>query len=248
MQSIGNRQELRYLFFTWWIRWQIRGWCGCRTAAAGPAQQTSRFDAQKGPVRGRRRWDDFRLCGTRTPPLTAVGRRTSRQRLQWYPIDSYRLPVALTVCERKIPQGLERIGLNTFVKHSEITIASMKVSDLKESKGIQDHVLWTLDREEDEDCGGGLQGMSSFSRGFESNRIRSHFPGRNSGAVVAKKMSRFEVIKLRLGMAIVWTRLPFIINRISIVSLVKAITYGKAQAIINKCNKSLSRKTSIYAV
>jgi len=61
-----------------------------------------------------------------------------------------------------------------------------------------------LDREEDEDCAvSGLQGISSFSRGFESNRIRSHFPGRNSGAVVAKKMSRFEVIKLRLGMAIV---------------------------------------------
>jgi len=66
--------------------------------------------------------------------------------------------------------------------------------------------------------------MSSLSRGLESSRIRSHFPGRNSGAVVAKKMSRFDVIRLRLGMAIVCTRLPFIISRISIVSLVKAIT------------------------
>lgn len=50
--------------------------------------------------------------------------------------------------------------------------------------------------------------------------------------MVAKKMSRFEVIRLRLGIAIVWTRLPFIISRISIVSLVKAITYGKAQAAV----------------
>lgn len=47
-------------------------------------------------------------------------------------------------------------------------------------------------------------------------------------------MSRFEVIRLRLGMAIVCTRLPFIIRRISIVSSVKAITYGKAQAAVNR--------------
>jgi len=77
MRSIGKRQEeLRRLFFTW--RRQIRGRCGCRTAAAGPAQQTLRFDVQKGPVGGRRRGDDFRLRGTRTSPLTAVGRRASR--------------------------------------------------------------------------------------------------------------------------------------------------------------------------
>lgn len=109
MQSIGKRQELRRLFF--WRR-QIRGWCGCRTAAAGPAHNTMRFDVQESPVGGRRRGDDFRLRGTRTPPLTAVGRRVSRQRLQWYPVDSYRLPVALTVCGRKI---WGRVDLNTFV-------------------------------------------------------------------------------------------------------------------------------------
>lgn len=93
--------------------------------------------------------------------------------------------------------------------------------------------------------GGGLQGISSFSKGFESKRIRSHFPGINSGAVVAKKMSRFEVIRLRFGMAIVCTRLPFIIRRISIVSSVKAITYGKAQAADR--NRALKRYYSFIS-
>lgn len=65
---------------------------------------------------------------------------------------------------------------------------------------------------------------SSLSGGFESSRILSHFPGKNSGAVVAKKMSCFEVIRFRFGMAIVCTKFPLIINRISMVSLVKAIT------------------------
>lgn len=93
------------------------------------------------------------------------------------------------------------------------------------------HVLCRLDRDV-EDCAkeGGLETGSSLSTGFESSRILSHFPGRNSGAVVEKKMSCFEVIKFRFGMAIVCTRFPLIINRISIVSSVKAITYGKAQA------------------
>lgn len=201
MQSIGERQELRRLFF--WRR-QVRGRCGCRTAATGSAHGTVRFDVQEGSVRGRWRGGDFRLRGTRTPPLAAVGRRGSRQRLQRYPVDPYRLPVALTVCGRKISRDLRRVGLNTFAKRPEIAIGSIGIFGTGGGR-IKDHVLETLDREEDEVCavGGGLQGISSLSRGFESNRIRSHLPGRNSGAVVAKKMSRFEVIKLRLGMAIV---------------------------------------------
>jgi len=108
MQSIAKRQEtIGVLFFTW--RWQIRGRCGCRTAAAGPAVYTLRFDAQEGSVGSRWCGNDFRFRGTRTSPLVAVGRRTSRQRLQWYPVDPYRLPIALTVCERKIPQDLGRM-------------------------------------------------------------------------------------------------------------------------------------------
>lgn len=77
MQSTGKRQELRRLFFTRRRRRQIRGWCGCRTAAAGSAAAL-RFDAQEGPVGGRWRGDDFRLRRTRTSPLAAVGRRASR--------------------------------------------------------------------------------------------------------------------------------------------------------------------------
>lgn len=87
------------------------------------------------------------------------------------------------------------------------------------------YVLCRFDRD-DEDCakGGGLETGSSLSEGFVSSRILSHFPGRNSGAVVAKKMSCFEVIRLRFGMTIVCTKFPLIIKRISMVSLVKAIT------------------------
>lgn len=102
---MAERQELRYLFFTWRRRRQIRGRCGCRTAATGPAR-TLRFDVQEGPVGGRWRRDDFRLGRTRTPSLAAVGRRASRQRLQWYSIDPYRLPVA--VCKKKISQDLRK--------------------------------------------------------------------------------------------------------------------------------------------
>lgn len=98
-----SAKKLRHLFFTW--RRQIRGRCGCRTAAARPAR-TLGFDVQEGPVGGRWRGDDFRLRRTRTSSLTAIGRRGSRQRLQWYSVDPYRLPVALTVCEKKILQVL----------------------------------------------------------------------------------------------------------------------------------------------
>lgn len=41
-------------------------------------------------------------------------------------------------------------------------------------------------------------------------------------------------MSVRSGMVMVWTRFPFTIRRISILSGVKAITYGKAQTKIYK--------------
>lgn len=73
------------------------------------------------------------------------------------------------------------------------------------------------------DCDdGGLWLLSSFSLSLTE---------KNSGAVEAKNMSFLDDIRLKFGMAIVCTKFPFIIKRISIVSAVKAITNGKAQAV-----------------
>lgn len=102
---------LRRLFPT--RRRQIRGRCGRGTAAAGSAQRAVRLDVQERPVGDRWRGSDFRLRRTRTPPLTAVGRCVPRQRLQWYPVDPYRLPIRLAVCEGKRFHS----DLNAFVKH-----------------------------------------------------------------------------------------------------------------------------------
>lgn len=54
--------------------------------------------------------------------------------------------------------------------------------------------------------------------------VASVFSGKNSGAVVAKKMSFFEATSWSLGIDIVWTRLPLTMRRISRESGVKAIT------------------------
>lgn len=91
-------------------RRQTRGRCRCRTAAAGSAQGAMRLDVEEGAIGGGGwRGDDFRFRGTRASPLAAVGCRVPRQRLQGYPIDPYRLPIALTVCERNIYPVGERI-------------------------------------------------------------------------------------------------------------------------------------------
>lgn len=85
-------------------RRQVRGWRRRRAAAAGSAGAL-RLDAQECPVGGRRRGDDLRLHRARTSPLAAIGRCVSRQGLQRYPVDSYRLPVGLAVLEARSRRG-----------------------------------------------------------------------------------------------------------------------------------------------
>lgn len=60
-----------------------------------------RLDVEKGTVRGRWCGNDFRFRGAGASSLAAVGACVSRQRLQGYPIDPYRLPIALTVLKTR---------------------------------------------------------------------------------------------------------------------------------------------------
>lgn len=54
---------------------------------------------------------------------------------------------------------------------------------------------------------------------------------KNSGAVVAKNTSPFEVMSDNLGITMVCIRLPLITSRTSIELAVKAKMYGKAHTI-----------------
>lgn len=76
----------------------------------------------------------------------------------------------------------------------------------------------------------GLDGGEYFCKSCcrTSTNNRSVLLGKNSGAVVAKKMSFFEAINWSFGIVMVCIKLPFTIKRISMEFEVKAITYGKA--------------------
>jgi hypothetical protein len=71
----------------------------------------------------------------------------------------------------------------------------------------------------------GLDGGDSFwsSCCLSTNNLSVLF-GKNSGAVVAKKISFFEEINCSLGIDIVWTRFPLTMSLISMELDVKAIT------------------------